>query len=382
MLCRKCSQEIPDNAVYCHLCGKKQTSAPKVRHRKRPHGSGTIKKDTRYKKPYLAYAPSSANGAGRIYIGSFPDVRSAQEALDNFVKNGRPELYNATLADIYKIWSETHYKQISSKSAYGHACGWKWFESLYKVKVTDLHASHFQEIINRAKTRGTAKFLKTLAHMVMQCAVENDVVPKNCVDFVKLPKSEKAEKIIFTADQIHTLWQHTDDSDVQMILTMIYMGFRISEFLELEISNIHLDDGYVIGGIKTEAGIDRVIPFPPNIPEIKGFFKNWIGNRESGRLFDLTGSQFRITHFYRALHDYGMIDAEFDKTKGRWIFPNAEHLTPHSTRHTFASLSSSAGMRPENLQKIIGHASYSTTADIYIHKNISELITEMSKLTK
>ena len=165
-------------------------------------------------------------------------------------------------------------------------------------------------------------------------------------------------------------------------ITMIYMGFRISEFLELEISNIHLDDGYVIGGIKTEAGIDRVIPFPPNIPEIKGFFKNWIGNRESGRLFDLTGSQFRITHFYRALHDYGMIDAEFDKTKGRWIFPNAEHLTPHSTRHTFASLSSSAGMRPENLQKIIGHASYSTTADIYIHKNISELITEMSKLTK
>ena len=30
-------------------------------------------------------------------------------------------------------------------------------------------------------------------------------------------------------------------------------------------------------------------------------------------------------------------------------------------------------MRPENLQKIIGHADYSTTADIYIHKDIAEL---------
>ncbi len=65
-----------------------------------------------------------------------------------------------------------------------------------------------------------------------------------------------------------------------------------------------------------------------------------------------------------------------------WIFPDNNHLTPHSTRHTFASLSAEAGMRPEALQKIIGHADYSTTAEVYIHKDISELIAEMSKLQK
>ena len=37
---------------------------------------------------------------------------------------------------------------------------------------------------------------------------------------------------------------------------------------------------------------------------------------------------------------------------------------------------------PFHLQKIIGHADYATTADIYIHKAISELIAEMAKLKK
>jgi integrase len=39
-------------------------------------------------------------------------------------------------------------------------------------------------------------------------------------------------------------------------------------------------------------------------------------------------------------------------------------------------------MRPENLQKIIGHANYSTTADVYIHLDVAALEQEMSKLKK
>lgn len=381
MLCKKCKHEIPDSSVYCNYCGKKQTVTA-AKHRKRAHGTGTIRKDPRYKNPYIAIAPSGINGTGRTYIGAYPDMKTAQEALEDYVKNGRPELYNATLEDVYKIWSGTHFKQISPKTAYARGSAWKWFKPLYNIRVAELHTAHFQAIIDRANTRGTAKFVKTLAHQIIQCAVENDVVAKNCVDFVKLPKAEKTEKIIFTSDQIAVLWEHSDNADVQMILAMIYMGFRIAEFLDLETDNIHLDNDYVIGGIKTEAGTNRVIPFPPNIPEIKEFFGNWMNNRKNDRLFDITVSQFRIMHFYKVLYELGMIDAVFDKTKGRWIFPDADHLTPHSTRHTFASLSAAAGMRAENLQKIIGHANYSTTADVYIHQDIDTLKSEMSKLRR
>lgn len=46
---------------------------------------------------------------------------------------------------------------------------------------------------------------------------------------------------------------------------------------------------------------------------------------------------------------------------------------PHDCRHTFATLMSNAGADTVSLQKIIGHASYQTTANIYTHKDIDQL---------
>lgn len=380
MLCKKCSQELPDNAVYCYLCGKKQTTAPKTRHRKRAHGTGTIRKDSRCRNPYIAIAPASPNGSGRTYLGSYPDIKSAQAALEDFVKNGRPELYNATLADIYALWSNVHYEHIADATTY--KAMWKRMEAIYSVKMSDIRAAHFQPFVDAATSKSAADKIKSLAVILCRYAMENDLVDKNYAEFVRLPKFEKTEKIIFTAEQLETLWQHTSDKRVQVILAMIYMGFRLGEMLLLRPDSLHLDEGYIVGGIKTEAGTNRVVPFPPNIPEIKGFFRNWLSEAGTeGPLFPMTAKQFRHTYFYQPLSELGMIDGQLRKGTGNsWVFPDKHHLTPHSTRHTFASLSSSAGMRPEELQKIIGHADYATTADIYIHTNIAALIAEMSKL--
>lgn len=377
MLCKKCKKEIPDGSLFCNHCGRKQTVTA-AKHRKRAHGTGTIRKDTRYKNPYIAIAPSSTNGAGRTYIGSYPDMKSAQAALDDFIRNGRPQLYGATLVDVYRLWSDIHFREIRRPEIMRSM--WKWFSPLYDVRMADLRTAHFQEIINKAKTESTADKLKSLAVMLCRYALENDIVSKNYAEFVRIPRFEKNEKVIFSPEQISILWQHTDDIRVQAILTMIYMGFRLGEIVSLTADNVHLDEGYVVGGIKTRAGIDRVIPLPPNIPEIRAFFAGWLESCQDGYIIPVNEKNFRDRWFYPALRELNIIECEF--INRHWKFPDKHHLTPHSTRHTFASLSSSAGMRPENLQKIIGHADYSTTADIYIHKDISELIDEMSKLKK
>lgn len=161
---------------------------------------------------------------------------------------------------------------------------------------------------------------------------------------------------------------------------MIYTGFRIGEVIALKKSDIHLDEGYIVGGEKTEAGKNRIVPLPPNIPEITGFLNDWINESDNERLFPITVSYFRNVYFYKPLIDLGIITGASSATQGYKF--SGEHHTPHSTRHTFASISAAAGMQPENLQKIIGHSDFSTTAEIYVHQDIDTLKQEMAKIKR
>ena len=56
-----------------------------------------------------------------------------------------------------------------------------------------------------------------------------------------------------------------------------------------------------------------------------------------------------------------------------------QRKTPHSTRHTYASWARKAGIAPETLQRILGHANYSTTANIYVHTSAEELVQAVKK---
>lgn len=382
MVCKKCKKDIPDGSLYCNFCGKKQETTPRKRTHKRAHGSGTIHKDERYSKPYIAYAPPNFAGK-RAYIGAYSTYSDAQEALELYNRHGKPDLINATLSEIYDLWSAMHYENLATGTVNQYKSAWKRFSPLYKSKISDLRAVDFQALIDNVG-HGTASIIKVLAKSLCDYAMENDIVQKNYADFIRLPKKEsKPEKAVFTSAQITELWKHTDDDRVRVILAMIYMGFRIGEITALTVDDVHISEGYVIAGIKTEAGKNRIIPFPPNIPEIAEYFRDWCEKAcTNGRLWDMNGISFRNKMFYAPLVEYGLLSADYDRAKQIFIFSDKHHITPHSTRHTFASLSAAAGMRPDDLQKIIGHANYTTTADIYVHKDIEHLKSEMSKLSR
>jgi len=365
MNCIKCKKEIQADMLYCPYCGKKQT-ATKAKYHKRESGTGTIVKDTRYKKQWLAYAPMYGHQLTRKYIGCYSTRAEAAAAIEEFIKNGRPDYYNATFQQVYDLWSAQHYKAITASGAGQYRSMWKWYEPLYTVKMADLRAADYQGIVDKAKSAAAANKLIALASMINTYAMENDIIQKDYSAFVKPPKFEKKEKKIFSREDIAALWAHSDDLNVQTVLIMIYTGFRVGEIMGLKKSDIHFDKGYMIGGEKTESGKNRIIPFPPQIPELKEFMQNQMTRYDSEILFPIDQSTFRKTIFNPALQAAELTG----------------NYTPHSTRHTFATLSAAAGIKPENLQKIIGHANFSTTAEVYIHQDLTILQEEMNKITK
>ena len=91
MLCIKCRKELPVDSVYCCYCGKKQTTAP-AKYNRREHGTGTISKDNRNKRPWIAHGPSTRFGTSRVYLGSYATRAEAKKAIDDYLANGRPQM--------------------------------------------------------------------------------------------------------------------------------------------------------------------------------------------------------------------------------------------------------------------------------------------------
>ena len=138
---------------------------------------------------------------------------------------------------------------------------------------------------------------------------------------------------------------------------MIYTGMRISELFNPRVENVH--ETYVIGGEKTKAGRNRIIPI-----------------HSKGRGFFAEFKQRTTNEFLISGYSGQKIAANFRK---REYCPLLERLdiskkTPHTARHAFASWAVANNIKPELLQKMLGHADYSTTANIYEHFDTDQLI--------
>ena len=106
MDCIKCKATLPEGALYCCLCGKKQTPEKRKR-RKRANGTGTIyKKDGNRTKPWVA----EKNG---VHIGTFKTYAAAQKALERITDVDVNDKYNLTFAQIYERWKPIHAREVS-----------------------------------------------------------------------------------------------------------------------------------------------------------------------------------------------------------------------------------------------------------------------------
>ena len=119
-------------------------------------------------------------------------------------------------------------------------------------------------------------------------------------------------------------------------------------------------------GNKTDAGKRRIIPINPKIQQI---IRKRIKESTSEYVFERNSKQVRVDTYRKYC---------FNKVK-KELGLNSK-LTPHSCRHTFATLLNSNVANKVLIAKLIGHEDYSTTANIYTHADIEELRSAISSI--
>lgn len=351
MNCIKCGEVLPQGALFCPACGKRQTKTPR-KSAKRPNGSGTVYRlQGRRSRPWVA-------AKNKVIVGYYPTKKDAVEALERLSGQSLTERYNMTFAEVFEAWSAEHYPEVGPKGVEAYNRAFDVFAPLHDKLFRSLRTADFQTVLDphMAKSHSTVNKYKQLITQMSSWAIREEMISTNFAKFVRLPENVKKEKEIFSDAEIQKL--EADGSDAaKIVLMLLYTGMRIGELFSLPLSDYH--ESYVVGGEKTEAGRNRIIPIRP---EGKQYFA-YFAKQATGEML-LSGydgqkvpANFRRRDYYPLLDRLGI-----------------ERKTPHATRHTYASRAVKEGLPPEMLQKILGHADYSTTANIYTHIDAQTLV--------
>jgi integrase len=300
------------------------------------------------------------------YIGYYETKEEAMDALTLYRKGYITPKSDLTLGELYQEWSDGKYARINDYTIRNYKAAWSRLEPLKHHRFADLRTKHWQEIIDDATVQLSAlKKMRTVISQLYGYAMQNDIAKTNYAKFLILPRAEKIDKLIFSDIEIKKLEDNIDRPGVDTIVFLIYTGFRISELLSLTRFNVDLDREIITGGIKSEAGKNRIVPIHYKImPIVKKHLA-----RDGQRLFcrdngePLKDDKYRRKIYYPALESLGI-----------------PKKAPHCCRHTFATLMARASVDPLLTQRIIGHSNYAFTADVYSHPRIEDLKNAINKI--
>lgn len=305
---------------------------------------------------------------------------------DNNIDINADDMTEFTVAQLYESWSkevfpteeevykEKEYKQKTrGKLSHGNMRAMKnaynYLSPIYDIKYKNVTVDDFQSIIDNCdKSDSVLSSIINLMRKLDKYAARKKVITIKQSDDVTVEyQKNRKSKVPFTNAQIHKFWSKEGLLWADITLFLLYTGMRIEESFDVRTVDIHLDDNYFTGGIKTQAGIDRVIPIHDTIKHIIERYYN----PDNKYLFMYNGKKITKQTFYN--NYYIMLD-ELE----------IPHIVPHTTRTTFRS---ELDRKCEKLSqktcidKIMGHITNDTGKDVYTKKDLEELLDTINCIT-
>ncbi len=236
--------------------------------------------------------------------------------------------------------------------------------------ITKQHIRNFIARLKRKKNTSSSvsRKLSAIRSFHKYLMIEK-IVYNNVALGVTLPKKEKKLPIVLSVEEIDALMVAADGDEPleirnRAMLELLYgSGLRISELLNLKLSDLHINMGFI--NILGKGNKERIVPIGA---ECAYHLKKYLDSSRPylkkipGEIlfFNSRGSEISRVGFYKVLK------------KITFKAGIMKDVSPHTLRHSFASHLLDNGVDLRVVQELLGHEDISTT-QIYTHISKNKL---------
>lgn len=209
-----------------------------------------------------------------------------------------------------------------------------------------------------------ARIISGLRQFYKYCLLEQ-IVTKDPTALLEAPKLKRALPDTLSYEEIELMLSKIDLSKPEggrnkaILETMYSCGLRVSEVVNLKLSNLYLDVGFirVIG----KGDKERLVPIGSSAVKYINLYRNSIRvhlkikpGKEDILFLNKYGNELSRIMIFLIIKDLAM-QAEIKK-----------NISPHTFRHSFATHLVEGGADLRAVQEMLGHESITTT-EIYTH---------------
>lgn len=270
------------------------------------------------------------------------------------------DVSKTTFRDIHRQWYAWKFEQDKSRSystAYVYRAG-HTVDAVGDIADRPIAATARQDwqaaFDAMTQSLGTVKYYQGFVKEACKYALDEGLITQNPTEGLRVTQAAaNRPKGEIPAATIRAMYEHRADPLAALIVLLCYTGLRIEEARDVQID---LAAATLIGGSKTDAGRNRLIPIHSAIlPMVAD-----LGRTEG--FYDLSRSALHKA-MKKVFAEYGLPDA-----------------SAHWTRHTFATMCERYDVRDADEKRMLGHALNDVTTGVYSHRKIEDLRAQIEKI--